>query len=196
MPAPEYKIVYLTGPPASGKSTLGSALAQSVHPLMWLSYSRMLSEHLAARGRNVTHDRLRSESSSIISADDINAVDASMIQLIEENKWSTHIIIDSHAVSRERYGYRATLFDLDKLRRLAISFVVCLYAPPEVICQRIVDNHDGRPLITLYEADFHTYLQAEVALNYGLICQVPVYFLDSQLPVEDLVQEVRRRLVV
>ena len=44
----------------------------------------------------------------------------------------------------------------------------------------------GRPMITAFESGFHTALQASVALSYGTSLGIPVYFLDSDKGISEL----------
>jgi adenylate kinase family enzyme len=45
-----FHVIYLTGAPATGKSTLASLLLQSVEPLERVSYSEILSSTLSISG--------------------------------------------------------------------------------------------------------------------------------------------------
>ncbi|HMJ89621.1 MAG TPA: hypothetical protein VK530_07375, partial [Candidatus Acidoferrum sp.] len=85
----------------------------------------------------------------------------------------------SHPVTREGYGYRITPFSLEKLRQLAPTHVCLLYSDAETIRNRITANAQGRPKPTPFEADFHLYLQSQVAVVYGIDLGVPVYALDN-----------------
>jgi hypothetical protein len=70
-----------------------------------------------------------------------------------------HFVIDSHPVTKEDYGFRVTGFLQDKVTRLAPDCVICLYATPNVITQRISADPQGRPLPTQYELEIHNQTQ-------------------------------------
>src|SRR5690242_16175043 len=93
-----YHVLYLTGAPAAGKSTLMAALEQTVQPLITFSYSKALAEHVGRRvNETFSQDDMRRQSAQVITPEDVVAVDASLVQLVEVNRSKSHIVIDSHA---------------------------------------------------------------------------------------------------
>ena len=56
-----------------------------------------------------TTQQLRDGSSKIISAEDIKCLDNHVVQMINRSK-TEHIIFESHAITIEEFGYRATPF--------------------------------------------------------------------------------------
>lgn len=191
----KHHVVYLTGAPACGKSTLMSALAAAVSPLITFSYSKELAEFVSRRDSAVyLQDEMRRKSSAVIGPEDVDAVDASLVKLVIERRADSHIIIDSHAVTKEPYGFRVTPFRLSRLEEIQPTLIFVLYASAEIIRARIQADPAGRPLPSVFDATFHNELQGSVALIYGIHVGVPVYFLDSSQPVATLVTEVQKRL--
>jgi adenylate kinase len=191
-----YHVVYLTGPPATGKSSLLKGLEKAVHPLHSFSYSTVLAKYLGERDQRVyAHDEMRKHSAGIVTANDIAAVDELLVKFVRENRSSTHIIIDSHAVAKETFGFRVTPFNLRQIEEIKPTMIVCLYAAPETIINRISAQPEGRQVSTIFEAAMHSELQASVAIAYGVHLGLPVYFFDSDRPKESLVAELARRLL-
>lgn len=190
-----FDVVYLTGPPAAGKSTLLESLKDAVEPLETFSYSKALAEHVSRRDEeDFSQDDMRRHSARLIRPEDVQAVDELLLDLAATTRKHSHLVIDTHAVTKESYGYRVTAFSLEQVTRLAPTKVFVLYAAAPVIMERIASNSQGRPSVTHFEADFHLHLQASVALVYGVNTGIPVYFLDSSQSVTDLVSAIADRL--
>jgi adenylate kinase len=190
-----YQVVYLTGAPAAGKSTLMAAIGEAVSPLITFSYSKVLSEYVGRRDSVAySQDDMRRHSAGVIGPDDVAAVDAALVDLVRDKRSSSHIIIDSHAVTKEKYGFRVTPFTLRQLEAIRPTVIVVLYTEPSVTIERIKGRDQGRPVPTPYEATFHNDLQGSVALIYGIHLGIPVYFYDSTKPTSELVAQLKRRL--
>lgn len=192
--AKNYHVLYLTGAPATGKSTLMAALTAAVSPLIEFSYSKVLADYVSQRdARLYSQDDVRKHSADVILPADVSAADASLLALVNANRTSTHIVIDSHAVTKESYGFRVTPFALSHLREIRPTIIVVLYTEPSVVIDRIRRNHQGRPLPTSFEAMYHSDLQATVALIYSIQLGIPaIYFLNSASPVDQLTTEIAR----
>lgn len=190
-----YHVVYLTGPPASGKSTLANALGRSVRPLQIISYSALLKDYMNTHYEpSITVDNLRQESAHRVRPEDVEAVDQTLVEQVNRHRHSKHILVDSHPVTKEDYGFRVTAFSIPLLQALAPTMICVLYADSSVIKARTEVNDEGRKSESAFEADVHRSLQATVALVYGITLGVPIYFLDSDRSAQDVVAEIARRL--
>jgi len=188
------RVVYLTGAPASGKSTVSRKLAEAVPELLVFEYGKELTKHLETRATGLTQEELRTKSSKVAAPAEIAVVDQTMLSFVEKNRSVRPVIIDSHAVTKEHYGYRITPFKLTEFQALGPTDIWVLYTSPEVAVSRIDADAAGRPPISEYEASFHTSLQASVAITYGMYCGVPVHLFDSSHSLESLSDELARRL--
>jgi adenylate kinase len=188
-----HRVLYLTGPPAAGKSTLLRALERAVPHLLALSYSELLRDHLQTRTcqRLGEHD-VRRLSAALITREDVDRVDEQLIARVERERTTRSIVIDSHPVTREAYGFRVTPFRQEQLQRLSPDVVVALYAPADAIEARIRANAMGRPLPTRAELELHNHLQANLAVTYGLLLDRPVYLCDSAVDPNTLLDHVLR----
>jgi adenylate kinase len=190
-----YQVVYLTGAPASGKSSLVKYLLKTCEPLKAFIYGEELTKYISSKElKEITQDQIRSSSAQIITREDVTAVDSNLLRFVTDNRNTSNIIIDSHAVTKEKFGFRVTSFTLDQLKQLDPTMICVLYTEASVAIDRIRANHQGRPSITPFEADFHSQLQASVALIYSIQLGIPIYFFDSDKPTETLGDEVLRRL--
>jgi adenylate kinase len=188
-----FRVIYLTGAPASGKSSITQGLAGLVSPLEAFEYGERLTRYIAARrNQPLTQEALRERSAAVVDPEDIWAVDKLLLDFVAEARVRAHVVIDSHPVTKERYGFRVTPFSLADFGLLSPDFICMLLTPPEVAVERIGRSPAGRPSITLWESGFHTGLQASVATTYGMSMGVPIYLIDSSPPIQVVATEVAR----
>lgn len=177
--------IYLTGAPATGKSTLAKHLTEHNSAFAAFIYgeelTRRVREREEAAGRQaIDQTELRSKSSQVVTPQDVAETDLELQDFLENR--SRHVIVDSHAVTKERYGYRVTPFGAPMLPSLRFTHVVCLHTDSTEAIRRISADSQGRPMLTGFQADFHTFLQASVAINYAILLGLPLYVLDSTQP--------------
>lgn len=176
----KYEVIYLTGAPATGKSTLTKYLKKNLSNLLVFEYGAELTKYISSKNFNVKRQEdLRSKSSLVVTSNDVKFMDDYLIKLVAKERLVRHIIIDSHAVTKEFYGYRVTAFSLKKLMKIKPTKIVVLYTDSKTTIKRIKKDSGGRPLISNFEADYHTFLQGSVALNYGINLGLPIYYIDS-----------------
>lgn len=190
------KVIYLTGASATGKSTLSRNLAKRIPQLKVFAYSEELRKFLQRKsgGLSLTEDDIRRESARVVTAKDVKELDQELVELILRERGHRSILIDSHPVTKEKYGFRFTGFDASTIQQLKPDILVCLYAPADVIKARIQANDMGRPLPSAFELDMHTQLQAAVINQYGVLTGKAVYLLGSNYSKEELTETLLKRL--
>ena len=191
------KVIYLTGAPAAGKSSLTRRLSELVPSLSVFEYGAELTKFVndVRHTKEIEQVHLREQSSQLITPEDVKAVDQLLIQYVRQKRSTSHVIIDSHAVTKETYGYRVTAYSFDEFALLEPTQIWVLYTAPEVTLARIKNDAQGRPKITLEEARLHTHLQATVAVTYGMRMGIPVYFYDSDRDAQAVAAELAGRLI-
>ena len=189
------KVIYLTGAPASGKSSTTRMLAERVPGLQVWEYGARLTEHVRARAKGVaSQDELRTRSAGIVTPQDVVEVDDALIAFVGEHRGRDDVLIDSHPVTKEEYGYRITPFSLARFAQLAPDEIWVLYADPEETRRRIAADPGGRPMVTVEEARTHAALQSSVAATYGMSLGRPVYLFDTSAERDVLVDRLAARL--
>lgn len=174
------KVIYLTGAPAVGKSTLSAAVAQSVPSLVWYSYSKMLRDVVNRRGQeNIDETEVRERSAAVITREDVVTTDEWLIAEVAARRQDHHVVIDSHPVTKESYGFRITPFTPGQLKRLSPDIIVCAYASANVLANRIRQDPAGRPLPSDFDITLHVQLQASLAAQYGFLLGCACYLLDT-----------------
>ena len=189
-----FPVIYLTGAPATGKSSLCQELADAVEAIEVFEYGAELTAYLNEKhrkGSDFSQDELRRMSAKVANKEDIEVVDDRLLSMVKEKRRDHVVLIDSHAVTKESYGFRVTGFDIERIRLLEPTHIVCLYAWPGVVRARISQDSGGRPHVSGEEAEMHAHLQSSVAIGYGLATGAPVYFFDSSVERHELVNLVR-----
>ncbi|RYC31261.1 AAA family ATPase [Lichenibacterium minor] len=189
------KVVYVTGAPASGKSTTTGLLAAMVPGIERWEYGARLTDHLRREGIDLAdQNQLRRESSKVALAGTIRELDRLLLAFVEDRRGGAHVLIDSHPVTKEDYGFRVTAFSQSDFVRLRPDEIWVLYTTPEVAVSRIRDDPGGRPAIDIETARMHTFLQASVATTYGIIAGCPVHVFDTDRDPDALVRDLAGRL--
>lgn len=187
------KIIYITGAPATGKSTLCRALAQADPAVVAFCYSERLRDHVnASVGADLDEIGIRRESSRVVTPRHVSEVDNLLRNEICNARGSDkHLVIDSHPVTKEHYGFRVTPFSATELQLLNVDVLICLYAAPEILARRIRADPQGRPMPTEFELALHVQLQASVVTQYAVFTGRACYLLDSNCQGLELASKVR-----
>lgn len=181
------KIIYLTGAPATGKSTLTESLADKAGQVTVFAYSKELMKVVSARAGQLNQDKMRERSAKLITRDDVMRVDRQLVELVSIlRQREGFLVIDSHPVTIEDFGFRVTPFDKVMLNRLAPDIIICLYADAETLEDRIKASPAGRPLPPKAELERHVDLQCQVASIYAIETGASLYFLDASRPSSEL----------
>lgn len=188
------KVIYLTGAPAAGKSSTARILAQRADIELW-EYGARLTEHCQQRSGGISdQEDLRAKSSILVTPEDVQEVDRRLIDFVTEKRKSQHVMVDSHPVTKEVYGYRVTAFSQVQITRLNPDEIWVLYADPELTRDRIQADAGGRPMPSEEEARTHTQTQMSVATTYGIMVGCPVYMFDTGQAREHLIDLLLARL--
>lgn len=189
------KTIYLTGIPAVGKSFLTQELLKRKDNVKVISYSQLIIDFFAYKHkRNLEHNNMRTQSSNIISPRDIEEIDKLLIRLTNQYKKEKHVIIDSHAITKENYGFRSTPFKTNILKALKLDMIVVLYSNVNNIKNRIKSNPEGRSNMTDEEITIMFNLQNSLAQIYGNILNKPVYFLNSDNDIDTIREFIIKKL--
>lgn len=186
------RVVYITGAPATGKSTVCRTLASSGRNIHAFCYSERLRDHVALDAGMVLGEvDIRRESARIVTSRHVEEVDELLLREAKAVRGSgSHLLIDSHPVTKELYGFRVTPFSAERLRALDVDTFICLYAPPNVLADRIARDAQGRPLPGGFDLSLHVQLQASVVAQYAVLAGTPCYLLDSTVSPEALAARV------
>lgn len=181
------KIIYLTGAPATGKSTLTARVAAYAKDVEVFTYSLELARVTSARVGQLTQNDMREQSAKIITREDVALVDEQLIDKATSfRQRDGFLVVDSHPVTIEKFGFRVTPFTKEMLSRLSPDVITCLYADAATLEARIKADAAGRPLPSRVDLNRHVDLQCQVAWTYAFESGASLYFLDAALPGHDV----------
>lgn len=180
-----FEVVLITGIAAVGKSTLSRQIGNT-QGFKAFEYGVELFNQAAQKHKKISHSDTRSHSEFYVSDENIRNTDKALQLFIQKYRNECHVVIDSHAVSKEKYGFRSEPFALGELQKANFSRIVCLYCEPNIIVERTKNNPDGRPILTIKEAEFYQNFQSSVAITYSTILGVPLHFINTNVTPEDV----------
>lgn len=118
------KVIYLTGAPASGKSSISGALKLRVQKLAVFEYGSRLTSFVSSKNsQSIDQSTIRERSSAVVTPEYVAAVDEELLQFVRDERAARHVVIDSHAVTKESYGFRVTPYSLQKFAELSPSHI-------------------------------------------------------------------------
>jgi adenylate kinase len=180
------KVILLTGAPGTGKSTLRRSLEPYVTGLRHFDYGELLLLRKEQEGSVLTYDQLREQSASVIGTADVVSTDEWVIAEIAKLRIVSDIIIDSHALTREEYGFRAIPYSSSQLEALKFDAVFALRCDPEVLNARVAADRGGRRELSVELAREIQTLQESLCLHYAVACGCTAFVIDTteRTPVE------------
>lgn len=189
------KLLYLTGMPASGKTTITDTISELDSSIQIIRYSDEIKKfYFHKAGIEYTTSQLREASSQLITPNDIGDVDQHVLEKIQSST-ASRIVLESHALTFEPYGYRATPFSLSVLNLINPSIIVCLYSEATVIRNRTIQIQQGRQFRSVEDISVGQYLQMSLALQYAVQTNTAAYFIDTnQMKTEEAAKWIMQKL--
>lgn len=174
------EVIYLTGAPATGKSTLSAQLKLRCPTLRVFEYGKLLTGRLNSNAATaIDQEALRRHSSAVITESLVRELDNWMLDQVDKFRAEGPVLIDSHAVTLEKYGFRVIPFSADYLKRLQLTRICCLFTSAKECIERIQKNPGGRPLPSDERIHMHINIQMEIASVYSVLTGCPLYLFDS-----------------
>ena len=174
-------VIYVTGAPGTGKSTLVRALQARFSNVEVFSYGSRMAQHLEARDGPASPDTivLRGGTDPFVTITDIRAVDRSMVDWVRDRQKGRVLLIDSHQVTLEASGLRFVPFESAVIFELQLTTIWLLSAAAGVIVKRIELESMGRIVPTIHEAEVHAAIQNSVAVEYAVHKGIELRVLNS-----------------
>src|SRR5579884_2111149 len=149
------KVLLLTGVPAVGKTTLAKKVEEAISPIHTISFGEMILEVRRHDAPGSTYEELRRNPTREANIDLIGRATAFLIERISQLRSSTNVLIDSHAVAKDEYGFRITPDSQSTLQQFNWDAIVILHAKHEDVAARINLRATGRRQVTPDEVATH-----------------------------------------
>ena len=131
------------------------------------------------RVKHLTIEDLRKDVQRCVQPSDIECVNRSLFEWINELRGSCHLVVDTHQVALVDYGLHCLPFSTNERRQLEIDEIWVLVAPEEQVVSRISGNRGGRRVPSLFMARCHSEFQLSIAANYATDIGCEVRVIDS-----------------
>jgi adenylate kinase len=193
-------IALLTGVPGVGKTAVAASLqAEAPDIVQALGFGRLVFAAVRARlAKAIDYDYFRAHSADLVGSADIAAATSDLLATAAAvDARSQLLILDSHAVSYENYGFRGTPDSPDVLRKLSYSLIVHLHAEPSVVLRRLA-HRSGTNGSELGPSDVATIsqLQLSASVFYAATLGCPLHVVGAGDDLPTVVCRVRSVLGV
>lgn len=172
--------VLLTGAAGVGKSTLAAALSADPRIAVF-EYGAELTRQVSRAHPGLTQAELRGRPTALVTSANVLDTDEALQRFVATHTGKKHVVIDSHAITKETYGFRAAPFTPAQLHRAALTRIVVLHCRPSVLVARVDRDPGGRARLDEWEAAQFSDLQSCVALSYAIALGIPVHFIDCEV---------------
>jgi adenylate kinase len=172
------KVVLLTGVPAVGKTTLARYALERVTRLHVITFGEMIFEARRREEPGITYQEMRAFPTKQAAGRTIETATELLIERAGELRQTSNVLIDSHAVAKDEYGFRITPDSEAVLKRLMLDAVIVLHAQPDTVLARMQSAPAGRRAVTPRQLATHEALQDAVAVAYAVASGCPVYVLE------------------
>lgn len=185
-------IALLTGPPGVGKSSLAGKLTERNQGVVQaIGFGELLRKAVERRlGTPLDYSIFRASAASLVTRKDLEEVASQLVNNPVSSDPSRWLVVDSHAVARERCGWQANPDTPETLGRYGYSSILLLDAPARVILKRIRKSPGGRLIKTRRDVSILCALQRGIATYYSGTLGCPLWVIDARPGIDQVAEAV------
>lgn len=179
--------VLMTGVPGSGKSTIAHSLETSITPIVRIGFGELIHEIKQQHGVNEDYEKLRATPVKSIPINYVSLAEELLLTRVNSLRFETNILLDSHAVVNDHFGFRIAP-EISDFRRVDLNAVIVIHAPFNLVEQRIRTEPKGRNLVSKQIFDQHQALQDTVAIGFSLAAKCPLFVVETNNSLDRTIQ--------
>jgi adenylate kinase len=185
-------IVLVTGVPGVGKTSLCRFLVDArPHRYVHIRFGNLI---LRALDRDeITETELRRSAASLVTPSILEVATEMLMAEVAKNS-ERIILVDSHAVSQNRYGYVVTPDGASYFGRLRYAAIVQLFALPSTVLARSAALASGRQASVERDVNIHFMLQCSVSVGYSAASECPLLIVEAEKGVDRVAANVESLL--
>jgi adenylate kinase len=181
------KFILMTGVPGVGKSTIARNIQTRITPIVRIGFGELIFEVKQQQETPENYGQFKAKPDKSIPINYVNLAREVLLNRVDEFRDTTNIILDSHAVVNDYFGFRIVPEIID-FERAKVDAVIVIHAPFEIVKQRVIREPKERNLIPKQTFKKHQVMQDAVAIHFSLMARCPMYVVETD---DDLNKSVR-----
>ncbi|HZR82560.1 MAG TPA: AAA family ATPase [Candidatus Binatia bacterium] len=184
--------VLLTGVPGVGKSSVARWLEERCDArYRWVPFGELIRQALnELAGSRVEEAQLRREPTSLVTEAVLEHATRQLVAMCASSARRVVVIVDSHAVSQDQFGFRSTPDGPSYFKALRYDAIVQLVLPGQEILDRTPVGTGGRQARSGVDLDFHSSLQLMVSTFYAAMSECPLFVVSADGAVSEVAARV------
>jgi len=178
---PLSRVCLINGVPGVGKTTLCQHLVeQNRGTYSHIPFGQLILQVLRSTYQGLDERELRQTTTKFVTQDVIGRATDLLVEELERRAFQCDwLLVDSHAVSQDWFGYLATPDGKPYFERVAYQAIVHLYASSDTVLGRSNSVETGRRARNASDLALHSELLNAVSIVYSSHCGCPAYFVDA-----------------
>ncbi|MCA1530596.1 AAA family ATPase [Bradyrhizobium yuanmingense] len=190
------QLCLVNGVPGVGKTSLCYRLLQDASAAYThISFGQLILRVLRESAPDIDEKALRQSTTALVTQEVLDRATAILAQEVRaqaaDDGW---ILLDSHAVSQDWFGYLASPDGMRYFEQLQYGAIVHLYASSEAVLRRSDTNASGRQARVPSDLETHSQLLNCVSILYSSLSKCPAYFVEASGSVAETATKVDKIL--
>ena len=174
----EGKFVLMTGVPGVGKTTIARNIETRIRPIVRIGFGELIFEVKQQQGTTENYGQLKATPDKLIPINYVSLAEEVLLNRVAEFRYTTNILLDSHAVVNDYFGFRIVP-EINDFERAKIDAIIVIHAPFEIVNQRVIREPKGRNPISKQTFEKHQAMQDAVAIHFSLMARCPMYVVET-----------------